>query len=247
MDRIKSWLRRKNNSIRFGVSFWLSRDIAIPEELRIGSEEVKIRYPDQHGIYADFSTIFLDDCYGLLDKKIEAESIHILDVGANIGLFSIAAASTYPEAKIHGYEPTPALEKYLQPHAEQAGFEYFLEAVGATDGLVTLKQESEFNLTRVDSNSEGSIPMVSLSTAVKRLGGRVDLLKLDCEGAEWEILEKADCWGAIQNIAMEYHLWAKEEATHRLIKSILESVGFEVTEHRYSQNADHGIIWGTKL
>jgi hypothetical protein len=35
----------------------------------------------------------------------------------------------------------------------------------------------------------GEIRMISIRSAIELLGGAVDLLKLDCEGGEWNILE----------------------------------------------------------
>jgi len=245
IGRAAVWLRRKRNSLQFGVPFQASRDIRVPEILDVNGKTVSVQHPDEHGVYADFSTVFLDDCYGLLSIDFDAESPCVLDVGANIGLFSLAVRTLYGTATVHAYEPTPELEKYVGHHADQADFSYFGEAVGAHDGTVSLKREGDSNLTQV-VHEEGGIPMVSLQTAVDRIGGSVDLLKLDCEGGEWALFEKEESWNSIRNVVMEYHLWAQEGETHASVKDKLNELGYEVVEQRCDPSADFGNLWASR-
>lgn len=247
IERAKAWIRRKQNSLRFGVPFRSSRAIQIPEMITVGDEDVSIVYPNEHGVRADFSTIFLDDCYGLFSIDLGTKAPRILDVGANIGFFSLAARSVYPSSHVHAYEPTPELSKYVGCHADQAGFSYYGEAVGASQGTVSLKREGDSNLTRVDNNGEdGDIPMVPLLKAVDRLGGTVDLLKLDCEGGEWPLFDHAECWTSIRNVVMEYHLWAREGATHTSVIAKLNDLGHDVFDQRFDAEADFGNLWARR-
>ncbi|MGB8687305.1 MAG: FkbM family methyltransferase [Microcoleus sp.] len=125
----------------------------------------------------------------------------IIDVGANVGLFSIAARNRFTQAIIHAYEPNPNLESYLKHQSEIANFEYFMEAVGVQDGKVTLDIREVSGKTRSTVSESGDIPMVSLKRAIERIGGRVDLAKVDCEGAEWLLFEDTDTWQLVQNLA----------------------------------------------
>lgn len=50
-----------------------------------------------------FFSIFLDDDY-FIDRITRPVST-VLDIGANIGFFSIAARKSFPQATIHSYEP----------------------------------------------------------------------------------------------------------------------------------------------
>jgi FkbM family methyltransferase len=56
--------------------------------------------------------------------------------------------------------------------------------------------------------NERTVFVRSLASAVEALGG-ADLLKLDCEGAEWDLFETVDVWRRIAAITMEYHLWGE--------------------------------------
>ena len=89
-DRISRWIIRKLNSHRFGVPFTSSRKIIMPSFLNLGGKIVRLKFPEEHGIRADFAGIFLDDCYGLQSIKLSNSAPKVLDIGANIGLFSLS-------------------------------------------------------------------------------------------------------------------------------------------------------------
>src|SRR5262249_32355843 len=99
LRRVRTWLRRRINSLRFGVPFQRSRDAKLPPQLRLNGTLIQVRRPPEAGVNADFVTIFLDDCYGLLDLTLPKQA-KIMDVGANIGLFSLAARLRFPDAII---------------------------------------------------------------------------------------------------------------------------------------------------
>ena len=48
---------------------------------------------------------------------------HILDIGANIGVFSILSTVLYPEAKIHAYEPCKKTYEYLKQNVDDIKLE----------------------------------------------------------------------------------------------------------------------------
>jgi len=66
----------------------------------------------------------------------------------------------------------------------------------------------------------GGVPSQSssISKVIRRIahGGIVDLVKLDCEGAEWEILQDSQAMKCVINLTMEYHLAGEESLDHLL-------------------------------
>ncbi|MDP9255653.1 MAG: FkbM family methyltransferase [Actinomycetota bacterium] len=50
-----------------------------------------------------------------------------------------------------------------------------------------------------------TVPAVSLDTVVQRVGGRVDILKLDIEGAEHPVLARATLLDRVALVVGEYH------------------------------------------
>jgi FkbM family methyltransferase len=122
--------------------------------------------PPEHGVRTAFTDIFLDYCYGL--ELLPPSISSVMDIGAHIGLFSVAARLRFRHATIHAYEPNPNLRKYLESNAQIAHFSPFYEAVGVTDGRVRLVQEGESVMARtIQSSSDPSRkpPSAGLSSA----------------------------------------------------------------------------------
>jgi hypothetical protein len=51
--------------------------------------------------------VFVQDDYGLSEIDMQQEGGVLLDVGANIGIFSMAAAQRFPNTTIYAFEPNP--------------------------------------------------------------------------------------------------------------------------------------------
>ena len=84
---------------------------------------------------------------------------------------------------------------------------------------------------------------VSLATAIERIGVAVDLLKLDCEGAEWEILKSEGCWHVVRNIRMEIHFLqgkSVEDARAALERNGFQLIWLDVKNHEMAT------IWAAK-
>jgi hypothetical protein len=72
--------------------------------------------------------------------------------------------------------------------------------------------------------------------------GSVDLLKMDCEGAEWDIFKQREPWQKVRHLAMEYHLdlGNSQNATIETVDRTLRELGF--TKVTINQTANHP--WG---
>ena len=184
-----------------------------------------------------FIDIFLDDIYGCRFFKDHLHAVKsVIDIGANQGLFTLAAENFF-NAKIHSYEPNPEIINNLKYHCEQINTTYYNEAVGLKDGRVNMiiAKDSLHGQTSLDS--QGTIPQISLRTAVNRMNNSVDLLKLDCEGAEWEILKDINSLQFVKAITLEYHI--DEGKSHESIKNILTAANFEIVYYKIL-----GPTWG---
>jgi len=222
---------------RFDVPFARRAGFRVPATIRVGERVVPLRFPDDDGIAADFLTCLIDDVYGL--SRLPAPPGAILDIGANVGFFSMAARAYFPLATIHAYEPNPRVLGCLRHHAGEAGFTYFPEAVGAEEGRVGIEELGDSNQARTSSREGGGVTRVALERALQRLGGTADLAKIDCEGAEWDLFRAEKCWSRIREVRMEYHLWKTREVGEVL--RILDRLNFAVNKHESS--GDFGLIW----
>lgn len=160
-----------------------------------------------------FREIFVDGCYDL--PRLRGEQPIIVDIGANTGLFAIRMKQLYPAASIWCYEPLPENFRSLTRNLELSGLSGchpFQEGVGnsaRTEKLFVHQRNvgGHSIFADVASSSESiTISLVDLGTVLARVGDKaIDLLKLDCEGAEYEILKSMNVQTAqrIERIVFE--------------------------------------------
>jgi len=244
MTRLVSFARRRLAARRLNVPFTRATSFAMPQTVRLDGRDVPLLLPEEHGVRTAFVELLLDDCYGLRRLVRRGERIATtLDIGANVGLFGLAARVAFPHAAIHCYEPNAALEPYLSHQAKIVRCDYFLEAVGCEAGRVRLDvnvAESVHSSSHMDPN--GAIPQIALRTALDRLGGSADLVKMDCEGAEWEMLEDVESWRRVRYLTLEYHL--RPDEGHDLIRTALEKLGFRIESQ--TQVTNYGLVFASQ-
>jgi len=209
---------------------------------------VKVEVPRR--LMHEFKEIFLEDVYfsGMRDGLPERPVI--FDVGANAGFFSLFSASRFPSARIYAFEPVPANFQQLSRNADhnsKVGLTCFPVAVCGHDGEIFLSFELEGDFTtsatvvqkQVGGTASGvgqTVPCVSLATVFQEQRiARCDLLKLDCEGAEFEILYncKPETLIKIQRLAMEVHEGGHAGHDMTSLAAYLVSHGFVVTHRRH--------------
>ena len=242
MNKITKFITRYKNARRLGVPYYRTSSFNLPQAIDLDGNSISLDYPDEKGIFIDFLSIFLDDDYGL--TKFRKNKISkIIDVGANVGFFSLASRFFFPDSEIRAYEPNLDLKNYLAHNFSQLNIELRTQAVGNKNGSVRLDLIGESNQTRVKESGTGSTEMVSLHSVVKEVGGKIDLLKMDCEGSEWDILENPESLKSVDNITLEYHLWANQK-DHNYAKDLIKSHGFKIIKHLPS--SEFGIICGSR-
>ena len=157
------------------------------------------------------------ETYGPLSQLTQAArpGAVVLDVGGHIGAFACAISEMNPTCRVWSYEPSPASFSWLQRNIESNNVAERLHGVNAAVG----KEEGTRILYEIEGTScensffarvgatERTVSQVSLASAIQQAGGRVDLLKLDCEGAEYEIIleSSSDIWSKVRSVVLEYH------------------------------------------
>lgn len=238
MQRILQQLRYFRNARRFGVSYAGHSRFKLPRQIQLGPRKIELSYPEEVGIWNDFIVCFIHDEYGL--HQIGSSVATILDIGANVGFFSLAARARFPKATIHAYEPNSRTLAYLQKNAAAGGFDVFGEAVGATEGWVTIEDAGDSNQARTSASADArGTRQVPFATIVERLGGWIDFAKIDCEGAEWDLFRDAGSWKRIGEVRMEYHL--VDGHTYVDVEQALTGLGFEIYLHEPA--ASWGMVW----
>jgi FkbM family methyltransferase len=126
-------------------------------------------------------------------------TVYSLGVGDNIDLDLGLVADI--GCHVHAFDPTPSTAAWLADAALPPLFHFHPWAVTAADGTMTLypRVKKDGTLDRVmytlvpEDAARGNgidVTAVTLATAMKSLNhARIDLLKMDIEGAEYEVLE----------------------------------------------------------
>jgi len=169
----------------------------------------------------------------------------VVDLGANLGFFSLFTLLRYPSAEITAFEPDPEnallLREVLRRNGVDHGVE-LIEACAATeDGWLRFATGNGCE-SRVDSDGEAR---AEARDVFPYLCG-VDLLKIDIEGAEWPLLADERLAEALPGaILLEYHSIgcpgdnAKREATDRL-----KELGYTVVHGQPELVPDDRPFWG---
>jgi hypothetical protein len=98
-------------------------------------------------------------------------------------------------------------------------------AIGAGAGRIALRLGGGSWSAVSEQRPDGPIPQLSFNDVVTRLGF-VDVLKLDCEGAEWDVFTDRIPWTRVRSLVMEYHLWGKPGSDEQFLERQLRDLGF---------------------
>lgn len=191
--------------------------------------------------YADATTvaeIFLEDCY-VRGLTLPHNPV-VIDIGGFIGDFSLYAAKRLNARKVVVCEPSPRNWALLLKNIANNGYEDRIEPVNkaVTDGgkaMMNIDAPDERQcMVSAYCPSEQPLSVVSGISLGQLLQDHavetVDLLKIDCEGGEYSILEStpAEVLSRIRNIVFEYHdidgWWARLE----LVKQRLRREGYDL-------------------
>jgi FkbM family methyltransferase len=143
------------------------------------------------------------ECSFAADPKV------IIDAGANIGTTSVFYANRYPRARIYAVEPDPSNFLMLQKNTRR--YPWVTPIWGALwkdDQSVKIAPPQALTHWGVRVLEEGiSVPAFTVPSVMKRHALEfVDILKLDVEGAEYEVLSTATEWiESVGMIAIEIH------------------------------------------
>jgi FkbM family methyltransferase len=165
----------------------------------------------------------------------------VVDVGANVGVFSVWAAQYLGARQVVAVEPSvrSAADLLTNLHNNRAEQVAVLQAaVGGRRGYELLNRRGVRAMdTLYDHDIYGSqfgggqtVRVVCLDDVFSLFGiGQCDLLKLDCEGAEYEILYEAPraALDLVRNISLEWHVGLNEHRPEAL-QEFLEKAGFQV-------------------
>jgi FkbM family methyltransferase len=178
----------------------------------------------------------LDGCYERYGFAIEQDWT-VIDIGGGIGDFTVLAATKSSRGRVYAFEPFPESFELMLHNLQVNGVanaEPLQIAITGRSRALTLDLSSGeplmFESVDVAEGDHAIVESLTLAGVIERLAvDRLDLVKLDCEGAEYDILFNSppDVIGRIQRIVMEYHDHTTEH-THPELVRFLQQAGFVV-------------------
>jgi len=201
--------------------------------------------------------------YRKLYNIIRRRPFEVLDVGLNTGTSALFFASMEYCQRVEGYElfkPTlkhafenlalnPDLSHKIAVHAyglgptdEQLVLDYFPEYKGSVgkNGLPQYASPGESELIKQKESVEVRAVAPILQNFIAQAGSRDVICKIDCEGAEYDIissLSKTDLLNKVSVFLIEWHLLGPEP-----IKETLMKAGFDLLSVDES-STNHGMLY----
>jgi FkbM family methyltransferase len=206
-----------------------------------------------------YREIFLQHCYDSAGFYIPSAGDTVLDIGANIGVFMLYLQERSRRVRVHCFEPAAETRAQLTRNVVQNVLQECVSVHGfaVADRVETVKlrqaaltgHRSLFASTHVSSTEFESVPCVRLEEALELCGvEKIDLLKIDVEGAEVEILEGADpkIWERIDRIALEFHDRFRAGGRERCL-DVLRRAGYnKLTVQTFEPDHLNGAIWASR-
>lgn len=216
------------------------------------------------GLYGEVVT---EDIYRLRSVRFRPDLI--VDIGANVGVFTRFARSLFPDAKVVAVEPdpenaahfrrfTPTLNVMLMEYALGSGT--IFHGVGAVNGahetyLSTGLGYPEKLMHQAVEAKKGleisNVPCLLLSEILcpaRWTPGMKTILKVDCEGAEnsiWNHEPSMEVLRQMDYVAMEVHSYALTGAElPSVVKATREALDSLKKTHRCEQEGIY--FWATK-
>jgi FkbM family methyltransferase len=198
--------------------------------------------------------------YGITDRRSTralSKVARVVDIGANMGITSIAYALAHPHVTVHAYELNPGTFAFLQRNIRANGLEgrVIPHHVGLGSSDVPLRLSRCASVTRFGTQMLGSakirkgcyssackhlanhlrrclrtdprhvwLPTTTIASVVREVGP-VGVMKVDCEGCEYDLLDdilRAQHEAQVERIVGECHpVFDVSPETRRLCVSTL--------------------------
>jgi len=237
---VKTLLRKAASLAKYAATFsnWVTaaslryRAASLPSPVRLNFRDGRVLFIDPSVDKVSMGELFIAESYAPCAEGFSPKLVW--DIGGNIGCFPLWASTRFPGAQFVSFEPCESTFQRLARNQESnPAIAWKLENFG-------LSSHTETCTAFVTGNSGETSRYGGKGTPVTfELRGitdywiaagkpKVDLLKIDCEGGEYKILEGADdaMMRTVDRVAMEVH--PIEGFDPHAIYEKLERLGFEV-------------------
>lgn len=188
---------------------------------------------------------FSDDEWDMVNFKDR----FVIDIGGNVADSALEFASN--GAEVIAFEPVKHLYEVGLENIElnpklSSKITFINKAVGAKKGKIDITADSLKSYISSDENYE--IEVITIEDILNNYDIKPDILKMDCEGCEFEIIPKYD-WSIFNDVIFEHHAKITGKDYKPLIE-ILKNEGFTINTYPCNASGkpfeEIGIIHGFK-
>jgi FkbM family methyltransferase len=227
------------------------------EECRL-SNGLTLRSDSRTALQVLYKEVYISSTYTPPHFPAIQDHDVVIDLGANIGIFALYAASIAPTVRVHAFEPAAPSFALLQQNValnKLSNILCYRCSVSGMTGKSTLyltnvsSTADTMIITRVPAHSlmeAEDVDCLSLDDLFLRCGiEHCNFLKVDVEGSEFNIFSSAsrETLGRIDRVAMEYHETGSGKGSD--LAGILESQGFCV-QTKPEPGTDRGMIYAMR-
>lgn len=209
--------------------------------------------PNVDGARFPVYEVFADDGYHLEDfcAGVDAD-VTVLDVGGQVGCFSLAVCRRLPRARVHVYEASPVSASYVQRNVDNNGLgdrvTVHAAAMAGQEGTFTFVDSGTANgqnsfTGRGAAGEYVTVPCTTFDRAVAAAPAPVQVVKIDTEGAEYDIVlaSAPGSWRDVRRVVFEYHPVPERDVSELL--AFFEDLGFETVRHEPGVTPGLGVLW----
>jgi FkbM family methyltransferase len=196
--------------------------------------------------------VWLIEEYKRPNFEIQTHDI-VIDIGAHIGLFSLHASQNCTKGKIYSFEPNKENFQLLLNNIESnalKNIQAFNLAVSNSNKPIKLYENNDQSGHNIFSETSKFSQVNSITLKEIFEINKIDIcnfLKLDCEGAEYEILDNLplEYFKRIKKFVIEYHMADSHPELLEKLKKLLISQNFQIeTKILFS---DIGFLYANNL
>lgn len=194
--------------------------------------------------------------YRFCDEIIKNAQLAVIDIGGHLGFFALYASVLNPKVPIYSFEPHLGNYALLKENLKQNRIKNVFpknlaisNQVGEVELMISKEDLNHSIVHAIEQTGERQkVSSITLEKMIDRHHlGHIDLLKIDCEGAEFQILEDTPghVFDKVSHIALEYHDWVPN-GDHRRLKTFLEKRGYKVAVFPNHKMKELGFLWCQK-
>jgi len=218
----------------------------------------------REAVFTQSYSLIRDNAFKYISPDLEPDLI--LDLGASYGIIALSYATKHPNAKVFAFEPDPQGYEYAKSLVDINNmdnvslFNVAVDAKAGTRDLYVNKERCEHSsFFKNDSNTGGNgdvvrVECIDIAEFIRAHDiDRIDVLKVDIEGAEFAVFEHMDrqrLWPIVRNVFAEVHLDYGDYKSTRLrsLIGVLEDNGFFLKIHSTGSDSrlSRLLLWGSK-